>query len=156
METRLPEVAGPNLALASQLAWRESLHEAAPAQVAIAASNAKPIRTTIAQRLAQPIDCEFRRTPLHEAIAYVASETGVEMELMGDDLMLIGVTQNLPQEFSMEQTPATVILDRMLTKEGLVVVVHDAQNRAMITSAKAAKERNETPLSLTTALPTQP
>lgn len=156
VETRLPEIAGPNLALAARLAWRESLREAAPTQVAVTATNPKPIPTTIAQRLAKPIDCEFRRTPLHEAIAFIATETGVKMELMGDDLMLIGVTQNLPQEFTMEQTPATVVLDRMLTKEGLVVVVHDTQGRAMITSAKAAKERGETPLPLTPAAPAEP
>lgn len=156
VETQLPEIAGPNLALASQLAWRESLREASPAPDTVATTNPAPIPTTIAQRLAKPIDCEFRRTPLHEAIAYIASETGVELEILGDDLMLIGVTQNLPQEFTMQQTPATAVLDRILTEEGMVLVVREAQDRAVITSAKAAKERGEDPLPLASAAPSEP
>ena len=147
LETQLPEIAGPNLVLATRLAWRESLRGAAPPTVAT--TDAEPSPATIAQRLAQRIDCDFRRTPLQEAIAYVGTETGVEFELSGDDLKLIGVTQNLPQEFAMENTPAIAILDRMLTKEGMVVVIHEAENRATMTSAKAAQERGETPLPLT-------
>ncbi|QDU45143.1 hypothetical protein Mal52_36320 [Symmachiella dynata] len=156
VETQLPEIAGPNLALASRLAWRESLREASPTPDTVAATNPAPIPTTIAQRLAKPIDCEFRRTPLHEAIAYIASETGVELEILGDDLMLIGVTQNIPQEFTMQQTPATAVLDRILTEEGMVLVVREAQDRAVITSVKAAKERGEEPLPLGSAAPSEP
>ncbi|TWU06831.1 hypothetical protein CA54_52310 [Symmachiella macrocystis] len=156
VKTQLPEIAGPNLALASRLAWRESLRKSTSEPSTVPATNPVPIPRTIAQRLAKPIDCEFRRTPLHEAIAYIASETGVEMEIMGDDLMLIGVTQNLPQEFAMQQTPATAVLDRILTVEGMVVVVRETQDRAIITTAKAAMERGEAPLRLVPAAAVEP
>ncbi len=145
-ETTLPAVALPNLVLASRLVWEETQRPASTRVEPKPKASISP--KTIAQKLATPIDCDFRRTPLHEAVAFIGSEVGVKFELARDDLKLIGVTQNMPQEFTAQQTPATAVLHRMLTGIGLVIVIHDAEQRVVVTTAAAAKQRGETPYPL--------
>lgn len=149
LETTLPVIAAANLTLGTMLTWRESTRmntNPEPADIVAGTPISSP--KGIAERLQMKIACDFRRTPLHEALDYISKEIGVPFELAGDDLKLIGITQNMSQEFKMDNVPATAILDRMLSKIGLVIVIDRTKNNIKVTSSQAAGERGETPFPL--------
>jgi hypothetical protein len=141
---RLPERAGPNLALAGRLTWHEhfaSRGELAAPRFTTSADSSTRLRS-VAERLAQPIDVDFRRTPLEEAIQTVAQAAGVEIRLMMEDLQLIGVTRNVPQQLTRKRAPAFEVLGAILenTRPGeLVLLLNEKEGFAYVTTRKAAE-----------------
>jgi len=143
LRTGLPERAAPNLALAGLLTWDESTRTDF--------SKAPPKRSTeaampdlLADRLRKRIDVDFRNDPLHQALDFIAEETGTKFKIEGNDLKMVGITQNMKQQFKMDNTPATAVLDHMLTGLGLVIVVDEQQKLITVTSAKAAADKKLT------------
>jgi hypothetical protein len=149
---RLPERAGPNLALGARLAWQQSTAPVADITGAPARDNAQPgsppAKASIARRLKRRFDVEFRDEPLSTAIEFIGSETDVSFRFDGPGMKLAGVTQNEKQKFAMSGAPALAILDRILTPRGLVLIVDEAKQTATITSAKAAQATGLIPFPL--------
>lgn len=105
---------------------------------------------TILDGLNTKTDLAFNRTPLQDAISTIAKSCGVTIEIDGDGLKLGGFTKNMPQTVSLEQATGlqglAAILKRYESeKNPIVLVVDEAQNKAVITTAEAAKKNNQTP-----------
>lgn len=154
LSTPLPERAAPNLTLGARLTWQESLRRSSNggSSQSVAVHPTAPAMR-IADRLQMKIDCDFRRSPLYEALEYVGEEIGVQFNLAGQDLKVAGLTRNMPQEFKMDAVPALVILNRMLSDVGLVIVIDEAGGVVKVTTAQAASERGETPFPLSPQSP---
>ena len=142
LTTRLPQRAAPNLALAAVLSGFESLREHS--------SDSRPIPATVraeppervADRLRQNIEIDFRRTPLHEAIAYIAKEIDVRFEIDGDALKLAGYTKNMPQTLQLGTVPATQALSSILRQyDGMVIVVDEYEKAVSLTTRDVASEQ---------------
>jgi hypothetical protein len=104
---------------------------------------------TIAERLKKKIDVDFRRTPLQEAFAYIGDEIKVTFDIDGDALKLSGYTKNMPQEFKMDQAPATQALQEILKKYDKMCLVVDEQKKiALITTFPVAEQQGLKPYSL--------
>ncbi len=146
-ETLLPERAAPNLALAALLTWDESRRPRTEVKAPSLASPQKPL--TITERLQQPIAVDFRRTPLHEAIAYISTETGVSMEVDGDGLRQAGYTRNMPQTLQLGKVPAIECLAAILKPYDQMVVLIDEEKKSILVTVRAmAKSKGITPLDL--------
>lgn len=141
MRTELPERAAPNLALGAYLTWDEVARTKSAAGPAAPTSDGSPKAQTIAERLQKRIDVDFRNEPLYAALDYIASETGTKFRIEGNDLKMVGLTQNMKQQFKMDGVPATAVLDKMLTGIKLVIVIDEAKQIIYVTSTKAAEER---------------
>jgi hypothetical protein len=155
LTTALPTKAGPNLALAAVLTWDEwtgrHLGSAPDPEAAPTESGAAP--RTVAERLRLPVDAEFTRTPLHEAIAYIAGEIDVPIDIDGDALKEAGYTKNMPQTFTLGQVSAAAALQRILQQyqepgKEMVIVVDEQQQRATILTRPASARRGLQPFSL--------
>lgn len=145
--TPLPERAAPNLALGALLAWDESTRTKFSDKPASSSDDAKPA-TPIAERLKKKIDIDFRRTPLQDAIAYIADETKVKIEIDGDALKLAGYTKNMAQEFKMDQVTGLAALHAIFTFKGqekLCLVIDEKKNEATVTTLPAAEAKKLTP-----------
>jgi hypothetical protein len=152
MVTALPERAAPNLALGTLLAWDESTRtDFSKGPVSTQPAKQPALPDTIAARLKLKIDVDFRNEPLHQAIDFIAEETGTTFKIEGNDLKEIGVTQNMKQQFKMDNVPATAVLHHMLDKLGLVIVVDEQKKLITLTSAKAAVSKKLTPFPLAPA-----
>lgn len=146
LQTRLPERAGPNLALAGLLAWNESTRtdftkpaDGSPATPEVGAA-------TLTERLKKPVEIDFRRTPLEEAFAYIGGETGVEFEIDGDALKLSAYTRNMPQTISLGTVPAEKGVAAILAQyDKMAVVLDEANGKAIVTTKPAAEEKGLTP-----------
>jgi len=155
----LPEKAAPNLALASLLTWDEARRTPQTAtQTPVAATGENTSPQTVAERLKLPVEAEFRRMPLRDALAYICGEIEVELSVDGDALKDAGYTQNMPQEFNLGKVPADVAISRIVgqyTGDGkdelrMVVVVEEAGRKLHVTTRKFAELQKLTPLALPT------
>lgn len=147
LQTRLPERAGPNLALAGLLAWNESTRTdfTKPAG-GTPSSTEKP--ATLAEKLKKPIDVDFRRTPLEEAFTYIGGESGVDFEVDGEALKFAGYTKNMPQTFNLGKAPAEKAVASILKSyDKMCVVLDEANKKAVVMTKQAAQERGLTPAS---------
>lgn len=150
MQTRLPERAGPNLALAGLLTWHESTRTdfMAPA-VEPSESDMSPA-ASLAERLKMPVEIDFRRTPLEEAFAYIGDETGVVFDIDGDALKLAGYTRNMPQSFALGTVPAEKGIAAILSElDQLAIVLDEANNTAIVTTKATAEAKGQTPATFT-------
>jgi hypothetical protein len=152
LATALPTKAGPNLALAAVLTWDEWTgrrpesareQEAAPLESGVAPQS-------VEERLQLPVDVEFTRTPLHEAVAYIAGEIDVPIDIDGDALKEAGYTKNMPQTFTLGKVSAAAALQRILQPyqepgKEMVLVVDEQQQRATILTRPFAERRGLTP-----------
>ena len=144
LQTRLPERAGPNIALAGLLAWHESTMAGTrpPVSPGEPATPAAPL----AERLKTPIEIDFRRTPLEEVFIYIGGETGVEFDIDGDALKLAAYTRNMPQTMALGKVPAEKAIAAILANyDKMAVVLDDAAGKAIVTTLSAAEEKGLTP-----------
>lgn len=123
----------------------QAFHDALDNQTA--GDGNKTSAISIAERLKKRISVEFKREFLSKAIALVSEDTGVPIFINGQDLKMVGVTQNEYQNFKLDNVPATAVLHKMLNQYQLVLVVN-ANNQAIVTSAQAAVNRGLKPLPL--------
>ncbi|HUG93242.1 MAG TPA: hypothetical protein VML55_20540 [Planctomycetaceae bacterium] len=150
LTTVLPERAGPNLVLASLLAWDESTRtdfsQQAPPQ-----PTGPRLPDTVAERLQKPIEFAFEREPLELAFQYIGRETGVAVEVDGKALEAAGMTRNVPQTHALGTVPALQGIAAILArheKDGLCIVVDEPQKRIIVTTKAAAELRGEKPFAV--------
>jgi hypothetical protein len=92
----------------------------------------------------------FVKDTLEKSIQMIADEIGVEMEILGSDLQLEGITKNQSFGLDEKQKPAAEILRAILAKANpdgkLVYVIRktDAGERIEITTRAAVEKRGDT------------
>lgn len=142
LATALPERAGPNLALGASLTWDEAERTDFTRPSESSAEPADVLPDRIADRLKRPIEVDFRRTPLEEALTYIGTGTGVRFEIEGDALKAAGYTKNMEQNLALGKVPAVQALREILQQyEQMAVVVDDQVGRAIVTTQAAAQEK---------------
>uniref|UniRef100_A0A7C2JZ60 Uncharacterized protein n=1 Tax=Schlesneria paludicola TaxID=360056 RepID=A0A7C2JZ60_9PLAN len=148
--TPLPDRAAPNLALGTLLAWDESTRTDFNRELQpTTPSPATTLPATIAERLNQKIDVDFRRTPLQEAFAYIGEETKVTIHIDGDALKLSGYTQNMPQTFAFEKIPATQAIQEVLKNyDKMCILVDESNKQVTVSTYPVAEQRGLTPFKL--------
>jgi hypothetical protein len=153
VRTYLPVTAGHNLLMAGELALVEPLR-AEPAH----APSDKTTDQSIEDRLARVTSLSFSRDTLEAALAMLADDIGVEIELAGQDLQLEGITKNQSFDIDLVDRPATEILAEILRlanpdkaatglddpRQKLVYVIRDAPTGVVVTTRSAAARRGET------------
>ena len=147
IESILPERAAPNLSLATSLALAESGPSAGAPARAPGSQLKRP--KTIAERLATPIDVDFRRTPFSEAFGSIGEDTGLTFELDGGGLKLAGYTKNMPQTLRITGTPAIDVLRAVLKPyPKLVLVIDEPRQTVIVTTREAADAKGQKPLAI--------
>ncbi|CAK8998835.1 Probable serine/threonine-protein kinase CPE1738 [Durusdinium trenchii] len=96
----LPVEAAHNLALATRLALMET--SGAPA---LATQTSSQPELSVQEKLSQSYALKIPRGPLDQAVAQVSSDLGVEIEIIGGDLQLEGITKN--QSFGIDIKDST-------------------------------------------------
>lgn len=154
LTTLLPRKAAPNLALGALLAWDQSTRTdftsppntllAAAAQLA-SAGGALP--DNVIDRLRQPLDAEFNQ-PLQDALAYIATSSGVAIDVDGNALKDAGFTKNMPQKFNLGRVSALDALKEIVVRnkppvpeKRLCIVIDEGQNAVLFTTESFAKEQ---------------
>lgn len=142
LTTVLPERAAPNLAVGLTLTWAESLRTDFTKQ---APDLSKPkLPDLLADRLKAKIDVDFRRTPLHEAFAFIAEETKVKFDIDGDALKDKGMTQNMAQTHKLGEVPATQGIYAIIGQykdEGMCVVIDETKKVATVMTLKFVEQK---------------
>lgn len=143
LTTVLPERAAPNLSTGLTLTWLESLRTDFTKEAPDITEPRLP--ELLAERLKLRIEVDFRRTPLHEAFAYIGSESHVRFDLDGDALKAKGMTQNMAQNQNLGNVPAidaVVAIISQYKDEGMCVVVDEAAKLATVTTLSAVEAKN--------------
>ena len=144
----LPEHAPHNLALAAELALEQTPRAGGPPLAAASGPGQAPAGAQAA--LAKPISLVFVKDTLEKSIQMIADEIGVEIEILGSDLQLEGITKNQSFGLDQKQKPAAEILRAILAKANpdgkLVYVIRktDAGERIEITTRAAVDKRGDT------------
>ena len=152
LTTVLPAKAAPNLALATMLAWDEARRtdfSRTPVEPPVMAATDSNLPATAAERLQLEIDAEFSRTPLYEALDYIADEIGVTAELDGDALKDAGYTQNMAQTFNIGRVPAAAAIHEIIKQyEGdpavgtqMVIAIDEENKKIIVLTQKFADQR---------------
>jgi hypothetical protein len=149
--TPLPDRAAPNLALGTLLAWDESTRtDFNRILTPTAPSTGTKLPTSVAERLKQKLDVDFRRTPLQEAFAYIADEIKVTIDIDGDALKLSGYTQNMPQTFKLDETSGAQAIKEILKNyDKMCVVVDETRGALTVSTYPVAEQKGLTPFKLT-------
>ena len=145
MKVELPERAGPNLALGTLLTWNQTTlpgfgtSSKTVAPVVAAQAN---LPEKIADRLKKKITVDFKREFLYSAVDFIGAETAVQIVLDGPGMKEVGITKNEYQTFTMEDAPATAVLNKILAPKKLVLVVDEDKKVATITSMPVVERKN--------------
>lgn len=151
--TPLPSRAGPNLFLASYLAWDESTRTDFSQSVPIATTSSRPA-TSVAERLKKKIDVDFRGTPFSEAFDIIGGEISTPVEIDGDALKAGGFTKNLKQTIRLDAVAVYDVILRIFQEsksvEGnpekqLVLVVDESNQKLIVTTFAAADKKGWQP-----------
>ncbi|MEW4530493.1 hypothetical protein [Maioricimonas sp. JC845] len=158
LTTALPPQAGPNLALGTLFTWDESRRTdftvSAPTTLAANQNDGPRLPDTVADRLRRiAVDTEFSRTPLQEAVFYLADEINVKLEINGDALKLSGYTQNMPQTFKLGKVPAVQSFHEILKQydgkgkeaDRMVIVVDEEKKLIELTTKGVADMEGKKP-----------
>ena len=146
----LPEHAPHNLALAAELALEQTPRVGGAPAVAAAGSPQASTPAGALPALAKPMSLVFVKDTLEKSIQMIADEIGVELEILGSDLQLEGITKNQSFGLDEKQKPAAEILRAILAKANpdgkLVYVIRktDAGERIEITTRAAVEKRGDT------------
>jgi serine/threonine-protein kinase len=146
----LPEHAPHNLALAAELALEQTPRVGGAPAVAAAGSPQASTPAGALAALAKPMSLVFVKDTLEKSMQMIADEIGVELEILGSDLQLEGITKNQSFGLDEKQKPAAEILRAILAKANpdgkLVYVIRktDAGERIEITTRAAVEKRGDT------------
>lgn len=143
LTTLLPQKAAANLAAGATLTWNETARsDSGMPPVATRPAAAK----TVAQRLQKTVLIDFRRTPLHEALSYIAGEIQVKAVIDGDALKIAGLTQNMAQTHNLGEVTAVKALDTILQQyDGImVIVINEDRGSIQLTTQEAATRQGLT------------
>lgn len=145
LDTSLKERAAPNIALASLLSWDESTRtdfsKAAPSKTT---GSEEKLPELVADRLKRKIECEFPRTPLQDAIKYIADECKVGHDIDGDALKDKGYTKNMPQIFTLNDTGFAALKEIMKKYPDMVIVIDEPQKQFILTTRGFAEKKKQT------------
>ncbi|HTU25742.1 MAG TPA: hypothetical protein VMF30_10110 [Pirellulales bacterium] len=143
----LPPAAGQNLLLGSELALAETPKSASKEGKGPGKKGVDP-----ATALAKKISISFPRDTLEKSIEMVSTEIGVEIDILGTDLQLEGITKN--QSFALDERdqPAGEILLKILKLANpggkLIYVIKPkapgGEPILFITTRASAKKRGDT------------
>ena len=144
----LPQPAGHNIALATELALAQAGRAGSVAKVATTAAATNPL--SAADKLRQKTSLSFPRDTLEKSIQMLSEEIGLPIEILGNDLQLEGITKN--QSFGLDEQNKTadeilqVILMRANPDGKLVYVFRGpgAGDSVVITTRAAAAKRGDT------------
>ncbi|QDU38868.1 hypothetical protein Mal4_32000 [Maioricimonas rarisocia] len=158
LTTALPPQAAPNLALGALFTWDESRRTdytaAAPPVLVAQGNGGAKLPDSVAERLRTVIvDTEFSRTPLQEAVGYLADELKVKLIINGDALKLSGYTQNMPQTFKLGKVPAVRSFHEILKQydgkgkeaDRMVIVVDEQKKQIELTTKGVADKEGKMP-----------
>ena len=134
--TKLPERAGPNLALATLLTWDESTRTDFSKEPAKLTKNPMKLPARIAERLKLKMEVNFNRLPLQEAFDAIAEGAHVKIDIDGDALKFAGYTKNMPQTFTLGEVPAEAAIQRILQQYDKMVIVVDEQAKKVTVMTK--------------------
>ena len=146
MVTVLPQNAAANLAAASLLTWNQSLVTDFDAAMPVVKNSSTEIPARLEDRLKMKVLVIFNRTPLQEALAYIAESISTDLVLDGDGLKLAGFTQNMAQTIELGEVTALEGLDGIMQRyakesDPLVLVVDEQKKQLLVTvKSKAAAE----------------
>ena len=110
----------------------------------------KAAEVPVGEKLGRKISVDFRRTPLQDAIAFVAQEVGVTIEINGDALKAGGFTKNMAQQYSAVDTPAKEVLLHILRKydspgrPNSTMVITERDGVLVLTTAAVAESGKQT------------
>jgi hypothetical protein len=145
----LPEHAPHNIALAAELALEQVPRADGADGVPVAdASRGRPAGAL--EALGKPISLVFVKDTLEKSIQMIADEIGVEMEILGGDLQLEGITKNQSFGLAEKEKPAADILRAILAKANpdgkLVYVIRKTGDgeKIEITTRAAVDKRGDT------------
>lgn len=147
--TTLPERAAPNLALGTLLTWDESTRTTlkSPSSGSDPGKN-QADNVPLAEKLQRKISVEFKKTPLQVAFETIAEEIKAKVAIDGDGLRLAAYTKNMEQNFSLENTPAIGVIEKILKQpmyDKMCLVIDTKYDQLLITTYAAAEQRGETP-----------
>ena len=149
LNTSLKERAAPNIALASLLAWDESTRtdfsKTAPGKTTGSDEN---LPLLVMDRLKKKIECEFTRTPLQDAIKYIADECRVGHDIDGDALKDKGYTKNMPQMFTLSDTGFAALKEIMKKYPDMCIVIDEPQKQFILTTRSFAEKKKQTPFEI--------
>ncbi len=159
LSTSLPAKAGPNLLLGSYACLQSQSRLMATTNVVqtttpkTSSPTANSPSKTWQQKLATPVEVDFRRTPLQEAIAFLAEESKLSLEIDGDGLKLAGYTKNMPQSFQLGKIPVAQALQAIMAQyDVMTIVLLNDQGDLLLTTQPAAESRQLKVISLTDIL----
>jgi hypothetical protein len=154
----LPTPAGHNLMTAGELLLAEQFAGPAASVTTLAETT---LPKTLAERLQTLTSLSFARDTLEAALQALAADTGIEIELVGADLQLDGITKNQSFGLDLHDRAAAEILVEILrqanpdktatgpadSKQKLVYVVvnkPDGSQTIKVTTRSQAEKRGET------------
>lgn len=151
-----PERAGPNLAVATLLAWDESTRTNFSSQPTTAvASSGNKTPDKLSDRLKTKIDVDFRNTPLEDAFLYIAGEANFNMVVDGDALKLAAITKNETQNYQAEKISAAEAMLRIRNRPdkkatyGSVCFLYDEEKKQItVTTLQKAEQLKQKPYDL--------
>lgn len=144
--TVMPPKAAPNLALGSVLTWDESTRTDFSADAPEMAAAAPKLPDTVLERLQLPVDAEFNRVPLQDALDYIGGEIQVAVEIDGDALKDAGFTKNMAQTFTLGKVPASDALKHIVGQykepgKEMVVVLDEPRKTLIVLTRKFADQQ---------------
>lgn len=142
--TLLPAKAAPNLAAASLFSWDQSLVTDFTGPAPVVAGSKPKMPAKIIDRLKQVnVYVDFSGTPLQEALQYVGEEIQTTIEIDGDGLKQVALTQNMRQNHKVGEVPAMKAFDLIITnpdyRNMMVMVVDESAKKILVTSRPAAE-----------------
>ena len=88
--------------------------------------------------LNRKIEVDFNRTPLQDAMSFIAEEMQVTIVIDGDALKLAGFTKNMPQTMNHAGQPAKLVIHHIIKQyDKMVIVVDDAKKQVLLTTLPA-------------------
>lgn len=136
--TVLPPNAAANLAAASVLTWNQSLVTDFTLETAVVRNDSARVPDKLADRLKMKVLVVFNRTPLQEALGYIAETIKTDLVLDGDGLKLAGFTQNMAQTLDLGEVTALEGLNGIMQqyaaeRDPLVLVVDEEKKQLLVT-----------------------
>jgi hypothetical protein len=149
--TMLPHKAAPNLAAGTLLTWNESL--LLKPEKDLTSTSDTSIPDKVADRLKLKVLIDFRRTPLQEAIGYIADSIKTEATIEGKALESVGFTQVMPQTLNLGTVTAQeglygIIRNYEKESDPMVLVVDETNKKIILTIKSKAVAAGQTPFDL--------
>ena len=104
---------------------------------------------TVAAKLKSEVEVEFAKTPLQDALKFIAEKCEVEIELDGDAFKAAGYTKNMPQTLTLAKATGLEAIGALLKryekeKVPMVLVIQEDEKKALITTSEFAEKNKLT------------